>query len=148
MIVSRWKVQGLYKADAQKVADEILTLGDSVEPSAVVEKAKDESTELHKCFEWRDDVAAEKYRLHQAGNLIRFICIASETEQQPIPIRAFLKTEAAQPYKSLNVIMQSADDYAAMLDRARRELAAFKNKYQALTELKPVFDAISSLESS
>ena len=41
MIVSRWKVQGLYKADAQKVADEILTLGDSVEPSAVVEKAKE-----------------------------------------------------------------------------------------------------------
>lgn len=148
-MVYQWKTAACIKADVQAAGEQFEMLERTVGLTAenVLEANRAEETPLHDEFEWQDDVAAEKYRLHQAGNLIRFICIASETEQQSIPIRAFLKTEAAQPYKSLNVIMQSADDYAAMLDRARRELAAFKNKYQALTELKPVFDAISGLES-
>lgn len=147
-MVYQWKTAACIKADAQAAGEQFKHLEATVglTPLTVLEANRADGTPLHNEFEWHDDIAAEKYRLHQAGNLIRFICIASE--QQPTPIRAFLKTEAAQPYKSLNVIMQSADDYAAMLDRARRELAAFKNKYQALTELKPVFDAISSLESS
>lgn len=70
MIITSWKVKGIFKADAQKVSDEIAEIGETVEPSEIVEKAKDESTELHKCFEWNNDIAAEKYRLHQARNLI------------------------------------------------------------------------------
>lgn len=143
MIVSRWKVKGLYKADAQKVADEILTLGDSVEPSAVVEKAKDENTELHKCFEWRDDVAAEKYRLHQARHLMCNLVIEKVEEQQvQEPIRLMFKTTADEGYKPISLIMQEPDEYKALLNRAYRELAQFKQKYKMLKELKDIFDMI------
>lgn len=143
MIVSRWKVQGLYKADAQKVADEILTLGDSVEPSAVVEKAKDEKTELHKCFEWRDDVAAEKYRLHQARHLMCNLVI-EKVEGQAVqePVRLMFKTKADEGYKPINIIMQEPDEYKALLNRAYRELARFKQKYKILKELKDIFELI------
>lgn len=143
MIVSRWKVQGLYKADAQKVADEILTLGDNVEPSAVVEKAKDESTELHKCFEWRDNVAAEKYRLHQARHLMCNLVIEKVEEQQvQEPIRLMFKTTKGEGYKPISLIMQEPDEYKALLNRAYRELSAFKQKYKMLKELKDIFDMI------
>lgn len=143
MIVSRWKVKGLYKADAQKVADEILTLGDSVEPSAVVEKAKDENTELHKCFEWRDNVAAEKYRLHQARHLMCNLVIEKvEAQSVQEPIRLMFKTKAHEGYKPISLIMQEPDEYKALLNRAYRELAAFKQKYKILKELKDIFELI------
>lgn len=143
MIVSRWKVQGLYKADAQKVADEILTLGDSVEPSEVVEKAKDESTELHKCFEWRDNVAAEKYRLHQARKLMcNLIIVEQEKKDTQEPVRLMFKTTANEGYKPIFLIMQEPDEYKALLNRAYRELAAFKQKYKILKELQDIFELI------
>lgn len=44
-----WRIQGYYKADAQKIAEEI-GFGEFT-PMEVLEKAKDETTELHKCFE-------------------------------------------------------------------------------------------------
>ena len=66
-----WRIQGYYKADAQKVAEEI-GFG-KFTPMEVLEKAKDETTELHKCFEWNDSIAAEKYRLEKAKNIIRML---------------------------------------------------------------------------
>ena len=143
MIVSRWKVQGLYKADAQKVANEILTLGDSVEPSAVVEKAKDESTELHKCFEWRDTVAAEKYRLHQARHLMcNLVVVEQEKKDTQEPVRLMFKTKAGEGYKPISLIIQEPDEYKELLSRAYRELAVIKQKYKILKELKDIFDLI------
>lgn len=61
MIAATWKTgtDGLYKADAQKVAEEILSIGESATPAQIVDRAKDESAELHKCFEWDDTAAAQ-----------------------------------------------------------------------------------------
>ena len=53
-----WKVKGLYKADAEKVYSEITALGDSFSPDQIVEAAKDEKSELHKCFDWNDTCMA------------------------------------------------------------------------------------------
>jgi len=64
---AEWKIKGIYKADAQKIADEI---GDNkISPQELLEKARNEDSELHKCFEWDDSVAAEKYRLIQARQM-------------------------------------------------------------------------------
>lgn len=143
MIVSRWKVQGLYKGDAQKVADEILTLGDSVEPSAVVEKAKDENTELHKCFEWRDDIAAEKYRIYQARQLMcNLVVVEQEKKEAQEPVRLMYKTRESEGYKPLSVILSKPDEYQALLARAKEELRRFKEKYKMLKELKDIFELI------
>ena len=143
MIVTSWKVKGIFKADAQKVSEEIAEIGETVEPSEIVEKAKNENTELHKCFEWRDNVAAEKYRLHQArlliGNLV--FQVADEPTNQE-PIRLMYKTKENEGYKSINLIMEKPDEYKALLNRAYSELQAFKNKYKMLKELKEIFDLI------
>lgn len=71
MTVATWRSGPcVFKADAQKVADEISSIGLSVKPEEIVDKARDESTELHKCFEWDDTKAAERYRLHQARQIV------------------------------------------------------------------------------
>ena len=143
MIVISWKVKGLFKADAQKVSEEIAEIGETVEPSEIVEKARNESTELHKCFEWRDDIAAEKYRLHQARNLLGNLVFKYKDELvKQEPVRLMYKTTENEGYKSINLIMQKPDEYKALLDRAYSELRAFKNKFKMLQELKAIFDLI------
>lgn len=143
MIVTSWKVQGLFKADAQKVSEEISEIGETVEPSELVAKARNENTELHKCFEWRDDVAAEKFRLHQARMLLcNLVFEVKDDAKKSEPIRLMYKTTENDGYKSINLIMQKPDEYNALLDRAYSELRAFKNKFKMLKELKAIFDLI------
>lgn len=68
---AEWRVKGIYKADAQKVADEIGN--DKITPQEMIEKARNEQSELHKCFEWNDTIAAGKYRLQQARNVLAML---------------------------------------------------------------------------
>ena len=143
MIVTSWKVKGLFKADAQKVSEDIAEIGETVEPSEIVNKARNENTELHKCFEWNNDIAAEKYRIQQARNILCNLVFEHKDEPtKQEPIRLMYKTTENEGYKSINLIMQKPDEYKALLNRAYSELQAFKNKYKMLKELKEIFDLI------
>ena len=75
----KWKVNGIFKADANKCYSEIISL-ENITPSSLLERARDKESELHKCFEWDNDVAAERYRITQAGNIIRMLYIAPKSE--------------------------------------------------------------------
>ena len=92
MIKTIWRseVANLYKGiDAQTVADEIADIGDDVTAEQIVERAKDEGCELHKCFTWDNDIAAEKYRIIEARQIVRHLVreeLPSENEDRP-PLR-------------------------------------------------------------
>lgn len=61
MITAIWRpdMAGLFKGvDPMKVANEIMEIGESVTPRQIVDRARDENSELHKCFEWDDAKAA------------------------------------------------------------------------------------------
>ena len=144
MITVTWKKGfGFVKADAQKCYDEITAIGESVTPAEIVAKARDESTELHKCFEWDDKIAGEKYREQQAGYVLRMLVIKEEVPPTDRPeIRVLQVTEPGQGYKRVELIVQKEDEYKALLARAYAELRAFKAKYSMLTELQEIFDLI------
>lgn len=137
-----WRIQGYYKADAQKVAEEIGFW--KFTPMEVLEKAKDETTELHKCFEWNDSIAAEKYRLEQAKNIIRMLVYEKETKEQAV-VRYYAKTETKHVYQPTKQILVQEDEYQGLLRRALAELEAFKNKYHTLTELENIFEAMEAI---
>ena len=137
-----WRIQGYYKADAQKIAEEI-GFGEFT-PMEVLEKAKDETTELHKCFEWNDSIAAEKYRLEQAKNIIRMLVYEKETKEQAV-VRYYAKTETKHVYQPTKQFLVQEDEYQGLLRRALAELEAFKNKYHTLTELEGIFEAMETI---
>ena len=137
-----WRIQGYYKADAQKVAEEI-GFG-KFTPMEVLEKAKDETTELHKCFEWNDSIAAEKYRLEQAKNIIRMLVYKKENKEQQV-VRYYAKTETKHVYQPTKQFLVQEDEYQGLLRRALAELEAFKNKYHTLTELESIFEALETI---
>lgn len=140
----KWSIERLHKGDAQKCYDECQTLSE-VTPENVLEKAKDESTELHKCFEWDDSVAGEKYRLIQARQIIQHFVIVQEEKKDAPKIRQYQITTTKNVYEPTKVFIQKPDEYAALLERALRELEAFKRRYETLAELEQIFEAIDEL---
>lgn len=142
MITHTWKMPGIFKADAQKVGEEISALGDEVTPQQLVEAAKDESTELHKCFDWDNDVAAEKWRLHQARQIFCFLVIREEEpEPESVPVRVWHKNDDGG-YKHVERVFRQEDEYQKLLQAAYAELRAFKIKYARLQELSEILALI------
>lgn len=140
-IKAKWRVAGLFKADAQKVYEEI---GDNeISAEELLDRARDKNTELHKCFEWDNDKAAEKYRLQQARQVLNsLVFIPVETSEQPVRIYSYTPETK---YKPTIQMVVNLDEYANLLKQAKHELDAFKIKYKTLKELKGVFDAIEEL---
>lgn len=145
MIFAAWKSGCRISADAQKVADEILAIGKSATTAQILDKARDEKTELHKCFDWDDAEAAEKWRLQQARHIVCNLVIKEKTDAPKPEVRVFFKTDNESGYKPTVLIMQDKDEYRKLLDRALAELNSFRSKYKTLVELDGVFDAIDKV---
>ena len=138
----KWKTNLFGDADAQKVAEEI---GEqNTTPEEILEKAKDPDSELHKCFEWDDTVAAEKYRLQQARTIMCNLVWVTEDKKDEVRVFYNLTFEKSE-YHPTKLILQKPDEYQALLNKAKGELAAFKKKYSMLKELKKLFEDIEEL---
>lgn len=149
MIKTIWRseVASLYKGiDAQMVADEIANIGEAVTAEQIVDKAKDKNTELHKCFTWDDESAAEKYRIIEARQIVRHLVREElpDVKNDTPPLRIFYKTNNGEGYKHIErTIIKREDEYQALLARAMMELRAFKAKYSMLEELREILDLIT-----
>lgn len=131
-----------FSADAEKCYREIESLGDC-KPEEIVEFAENKRTELHKCFEWDDTKAAQRWRVQQA----RIVCnsltvIVEEDVDEPISYRLIEHDSEEQVYRPITVIARNEDQYSRLLNRARQEMAQFKKRYASLKELASVIDAI------
>lgn len=145
MIFATWRQGCRYVADAQKVYEEIAAIGAAATTKQILDKARDENTELHKCFDWNDTEAAEKWRMHQARNIACSLVIKKAKSESSPPVRLFYQTDSESGYKPTVLIMQGKGEYQKLLARALAELRSFQTKYKTLTELDGVFDAIEQL---
>lgn len=94
-----WKHNFLHnRANPQKVAEELYAIRDELsfnEAVTIVRKyAEDPKTELHKCLEWDNKIASEKYRILQvrsvlSGIAIRRVTADSSGEKKEFEIRLF-----------------------------------------------------------
>lgn len=132
--------QGGDKADAQKIGEALAIItersGGHLVPNAVVKAAKDPKSPLHHHFEWKDTIAAEKYRLDQARALIRCVNIV-DTRTESGVIRAFvsIRDKGGVSYRTMDEVLNSADLQAKVLAAAERDLLAFENRYKALEDV-------------
>ena len=140
--------------DAQIVGELCDTLSNTVglTPKTLLDASREETAVLHGYFEWRDDIAAEKYREEQAKYIIRSIIVVPEQEEIPT-VRAFtsILVDSGKPeYKTVNTVVSRPDWREQMLANAKRDLFAFQAKYNALrdyAELAEVFVSIENLKT-
>lgn len=147
MLVASWKTD-IYKdkADAQKVADEIKSIGESVRPEEIVDFARNPDTELHKLFEWDDTKAAELYRRQQARTIFCSIVYTETDKSRPAcpPVRVFHKESDGYSggYRQTIMMVQERESYQKLLAQAMEELRRFKKKYHMLEEFREIFELI------
>ena len=137
----------LYKGvSAPMVYDEIAAIGNSATPEQIVEAARDESSELHKCFTWNDTEAAEKWRKQEARQIRHFLVIRNDEKPDAPQVRAFHFVQSGDGYKPTVKVFRNPDEYAVLLKRAFAELRAFEERNRVLeSDLSEVFAAIDAL---
>jgi hypothetical protein len=150
-------------ADAQTIAEALTQLaydhGGKVEPKELLNAASDAEHPLHRLFEWDNDVAANKYRLIQARQIIKCVQYEVTTGTLTVDLPMFVRVvngnelPAAKPgpgYVTLTTAIEHQSFQNHMLDRALNELKAFQARYKnmsaACTELRPVLQAIGKFE--
>jgi len=101
-------------------------------PRLLVDLARDEKHPLHTRFEWDDSAAAEKWRLEQAGQLLRVTF--KPAPGRPAELRAFIAKRGEDTLRSEYVPIEEA--YADPLLREmslramKRDWRAFESRYK------------------
>ena len=142
-----------YAVPAEKVAIHLQKLEEekgSVTREDFLESARSEDSEIHKLFEWDDTVAAEKYRLRQATDIIHSIKITvMEDEKQPVSMKAFVIPGYTEKqfgkkggYVNIRRATEDADTKDMILHDARKNARWFMDKYRSIEELAEVITAI------
>lgn len=111
-------------------------------PHEVVEASRPDDAPLHAAFEWDDAIAAERYRETQASYIIRSVEVVVEGVDKPTRAFVSLSFDGEREYHEVNKVLSIRGERELLLSEAKRELAAFKNKYAVLEELADVFAAI------
>jgi hypothetical protein len=112
-------------------------------PEQVVSEAADPSHPLHNHFEWDDTAAAHRFRLSQAGHLIRTCKVRVRVEPERTErVRVFTHVQPRESYVPTDEALRSADR-DVVLEQAVRELEALRRKYQVLVEWDLVLNEAS-----
>ena len=136
-----WKFGNMFKGNAEKIYSEIQSIGEEATAKQILDYARDENTELHKCFEWDDSIAAERWRLQQARLIVCNLVYQEPEKHEPTKIRVMQSTEN-NTYKPVRLILQNKPEYEQLLNRALAELHAFKERYKNLSELEEILALI------
>jgi hypothetical protein len=114
-------------------------------PEHICKAAEDDASPLHGFFIWDDAKAANEYRLWQARELIATYWIVEPVSNEPIRMLISLGSDrkANQGYRFSADVLANPEQREEWLGMALGELERWRRTYGALTELKPVFAAIS-----
>lgn len=103
----------------------------------VVEEASDPTHPLHHRFTWDDTEAAHKWRLHEAGNLLR-VTYSTDVGNKRVDLRAFWVTPRSDgrgsTYEPIEEVIQDPISRELMLRQMRRDWQNFKRRYQHMQE--------------
>lgn len=141
---------------SQEVVDILHEIADAnngiLLPEHVVEAARPKSSPLHNRFDWDDNEAAEKWRLHQARKLIRVVVEyipADKSASDPTPVFVALRTESSTGggYRKMVDVLSDDQQRDILISQALADMETFRRKYRHLKELAAIFTAMESVKA-
>ena len=139
-----------FNGDAQLVGEELEKLEKlgEVNSKEVLDFArKNIDSELHKCFEWDDEIAGEKYRQIQSSQLLCSISYVVEEEQKEKQ-RVYVSInnkEKERIFKNIEEVLEDDDEYKQILRRAEEKLNNYKLEYEKLLRKKDLKDIVFNI---
>ena len=150
-----------------KVLTKIEERDGEITAKSFLEESRSETSETHDMFEWNDSIAAEKYRLRQAGNIIGLITYEIVSSEEKVTQVELVKGEPGQgmqvrsysgfvnvssagrgrvnspaSFISTDIALSNADTRKQVLKNALGEIDMYTNKYRQYEELSKIFIAI------
>jgi hypothetical protein len=96
----------------------------------VVDESRPDDAPLHPVFEWKDRVAGELYRQHQARHLIKRVLVEQTDDTgkpERVPVFVHVPNETARnkqgDYHPVTVVVQQPDMYLAALTQLLRKVS-------------------------
>jgi len=140
-----------HKVSAQVAGEICATLEEEGMLTAknLVDVSRPEDAPLHEEFDWDNEVAGEKWREHQARNVINSIRVVKVNEGDTNGVRAFFHLKMAEPeYESIQVIVKDENKYTKLLKIAISELNHFEKKYASIKEFSKIFEELHRIEQN
>ena len=119
--------------------------GGLLRPKDIVKYAQNPKTALYKKFEWNDEKAGDEFRLWQAREIIMLHITVVEGISKPVRTYISLmqdRTKESGGYRHISHILGNKRLRESMLNEAFAELDRVLVRYNLLTELVPVFEAL------
>ena len=121
-----------------------------INPHALVERAKPKNNPLHSYFEWDNKIAGHNYRLWQARKMISVIVTSAPTTDEEIRAYVSLPTDRniQGGYRAIIDVLSDDTWRQALLEQAFKDFQIFKQRYDQLVELAPIFEAYETVKIS
>ena len=148
-MVFKFKVP-IFTVDAQTAGEVCTKLEQSSGLTAekLLDASRPEDAPLHGEFEWRDEIAAEKYRLQQAGTIIRALVIVPEEPETP-EVRAFFNLaptdNGKRHYMATSTIFRDSELSVKLWAQAITDMNIFTRKYRDLQDVGNVINAMDEV---
>ena len=119
-------------------------------PVMVVDRASRKNSKLHRYFDWDDESAAKKHRLHYARMMMGWIVVVEyeASIEDAKPIRAFYnvnKEGEGRRYVTLEAVRSSEDYYQQVVQHAMKEAQGWAERYRAYSVLTPIVEVIDKI---
>lgn len=124
------ELEAIRKKNPQKV----------LQPIDVVSKAKFKSNPLHRFFEWDDGEAAHKFRLMQAGMLIKTVVKVIDHGHGRKQVAAYVnkstyKAGKASGYEPTGMVVKRKNDRDRLIESKVRQLDRLRQEMEGISEL-------------
>lgn len=128
------------KANAQKIGEALTAIKRAAKgrynSKAVLSAARDHKY-LHQFFEWRDSLAAEKYRQDQARCLMSCLDIVEthKGEERRLPAFISLIERSGRSYHTVHEVLDSAELQAIALRQAESDLESYERRLHQFADI-------------
>jgi len=152
-MVFRWREgfpnRGVLAAVVGKEIERILmgVPDERVKPDMLVEAARNSRSPLHPMFDWDDNVAAEKWRKEQAGELLRAVVVIQEIDGVKTAVRrfAYIPSEENRGYTTMAFAMKDPESADLIVAESLRYLEGWQRRFGIYSQLREEAAAVASL---
>lgn len=119
----------------------------SVSPENILNEASKPKHPLHKCFEWDNTIAAQKWRERQAHSMLRILVVETDEIKEPIRAFVYIKTEKEGIYQDIEKALTVQESSDFLVEQAKREMDSWIKKYQHLKQLNAYFRVLKKVHN-
>jgi hypothetical protein len=133
-------IKNANKANAQRIGEAIKTHaaanGGRIDADKMADEARDPKHPMHRHLEWDDAAAARAFRVDQVREIIRIVLERDASDKKSTWRRAFVNiNDHGRSYRTVAEVLENADLQMLLMKQAERELAAFQERYDDLSDI-------------